>query len=185
MNPRYILFALLVASAPVKADCIDLVDVSEVSGIDSAGLAAAVCNASVMSIVLDSATIQDTYHGSGGEDLFVAHAGEIEAGTATMETLAAGSAKLIDIEFRAGGISALSFSKLREKIEQYMAETYLALFEQPVALRRVRIAALYPLESGELGVVYGTLIWNAEGLYGPGSSPVSWEVWLLNPSLQQ
>ena len=184
MNLRYILLVLLLASASARADCIDLVDVSDATGIDGTGLVEAICDASVMSVVLDSATIEDSYSGPNGDSLFVTHADELAAGTVTLDTLEASSAKTIDIEFRAEGIIALSFSRLREKIEKYMAETYLALFRQPVPLLHVRIGALYPLEDGTQGVVYGTVIWNDEGMYGPGSPPPAWETWLLNPSLQ-
>lgn len=65
-----------------------------------------------------------------------------------------------------------------------MAETHFAPFEKPVPLQQVRIAALYPLEAGELGVVYGTRMWNTEGLYRPRSSPMSMGELAAQPSLR-
>ena len=101
----------------------------------------------------------------------------------TFEDISARSAKMVMIEFRAGGILALSMTKLREKIEQYMAETYIALFDQPVPLRQVKISVLYPMSDGKPGVVYGTSIRN-EGRYGPGNRPKNWTVWRLHRDLK-
>ena len=183
---RIALIAFIAASpAAAKTDCIDRVDMSKASGIDTAKLAAAICGASVMAAVLDSATIRDSFFGSGGENLIVTHIADIKAGKMTDAQIMSRSAKLVDIEFRAGGVLTLSFPKLRAKIERYMAETYIALFDQQVPLRRVRIAALYPLKAGKRGVVYGTSVSNDKGRYGPGSRPPSWKVWRLNPSLRK
>ena len=78
------------------------------------------------------------------------------------------SAKSVRINFRARGIWAFSNEKLREKIKQYMAETYIALFGQPVPLYSMKTAALSPLSDGKDGFVYGTQVLNRKGQYGPG-----------------
>ena len=82
-----------------------------------------------MTAVLESAVVRDTVYDSTGQDMMVANLDAITAGDLTEAEVKAQSAKLVDIVFRAGGLLALSMPKLREKIEQYMAETYIALFD--------------------------------------------------------
>ena len=161
-------------------------DVSKVTGIDAAKLVEVICSASVMRAVLESAEVRNSMIGPNGEDLFAKRLAEVKAGKggSDEETVWAPSAKSVRIDFRARGIWASSNEKLREKIEQYMAETYIALFSQPVALWSVKIAALYPLEDGKEGIVYGTHVLNREGRFGPGSLPKSWKVWHMNRSLR-
>lgn len=188
MNPKFVLIALLalvLASGPAvaKAPCIDRVDITKATGIDEAELATAICRASVMRLVLDSATVRDSLFGASGEDLIVKHLDDIKAGRIADDELKRRSAKLVDIEFRAGGILTTSKLKLQQTIERYMAETFVALFKQPVPLARVRISALYPMSSGKEEVVYRTTVRNDGGKYGPDSLPISWNVW-SHPSLQ-
>ena len=168
------------------AACPDRVDVAKVTGIDSEKLVEVICGASVMRVVLESAEVQNSAIGPNGEDLFAKRLAEVKAGKggSDEETIWAASAKSVRINFRAGGILTISFEKLREKIEQYMADTYIALFSQPVPLWSVRIAALYPLSGGKDGVVYGTQVLNRDGRYDPGSLPQACKVWRLNRSLR-
>lgn len=172
------------AASVAAAACVDRVDMSEASGDSIATLPAAICEASVMKVVLESASVSDSFHDATGRDMVVVHIDAIKAGTMTDAQLKARSAKLIDIEFRAHGILAFSNAKLKEKIEQYMAATYIALFDQAVPLRRVRISALYETNSGPNTVVYGTTIWNDKGRFGPGNRPRGWETWMLIPDLR-
>lgn len=176
--------ALLLAANAAAAACLDRIDMTEASGPGAASLPAAICGASVMNTVLESASVSDSFHDAAGRDLITVHIEAVKAGKMTEAELNAQSAKLIDIEFRAHGILAFSNVKLKKKIEQYMAETYVALFDQPVPLRRVRISALYKTNGGPNTVVYGTTIWNDKGLFGPGNRPRDWETWRLNRDLR-
>lgn len=169
------LAVVLLSYASAFAACPDNVDTSKVTGIDTTEYVEVICGASKMRIILDSATVRDT--------VFLP-SGKIPTNL-TNEELSRRSAKLVDVSFRARGIMTFSMTKLRDKIERYMAETYVALFKQDVPLRRVRISALYPMDNdGAEGVVYGTTIWNKEGKYGPGSMPQGWETWRLHQSLR-
>ena len=172
----------LVLAGPAAAACIDRVDASKATGIDAAELTATICGASVMRRVLDSATVRDSMTDPTGENLFVKYLPDIKAGRMTEGDALARSAKLVDIEFQAGGILTFSKRKLQRKIERYMAETFVALFKQPVPLARVRISALYPMSSGKDERIYRTTVRNDGGKYGPESLPVSWSVW-AHPSL--
>lgn len=169
-----------------SAACPDRVDVSRVTGIDKEKLVEVICGASIMRVVLESAEVRNSMIGPNGEDLFAKRLAEVKAGKggSDEETIYAPSAKGVRIDFRARGIWTSSFGNLREKIEQYMAETYIALFSQPVPLWSVKVAALYPMEDGSEGVLYGTQVLNREGRYGPGSLPKGWKVWRLNRSLR-
>lgn len=180
------LAAVLFWGSSAIAACPDRVDVSKVTGIDAAKLVEVICGASVMRAVLDSAEVRNSMIGPNGEDLFAVRLAEIKAGKggSDEETVYAPSAKGVSITFRARGIIAFSNKKIRDKIEQYMAETYVALFSQPVPLWSVKIAATYPLADGSEGVVYGTQVLNREGRYGPGSLPKGWKVWHVNRSLR-
>ena len=173
--------ALAVGSA--VAACIDRVDVSKVSGQGSAGFAKTICDVPAMAALLESATVSDSLVDSSGRDIFAENAEAIESGDLTWEKLRAQSAKIVKVEFRAGSILVFSYPKLREKIEQYMTETYLALFRQSVPVRQVKISALYPMSDGTQAVVYGTTIRN-EGHYGPGNLPRRWETWRLHRDLR-
>ncbi len=174
--------ALLCIPALAQAACIDRVDVSKATGIDSARIAAVICGSSVMRQVLDAATVRDSMTDPTGENLFVKYLPDIKAGRMTEGDAFARSAKLVDIEFRAGGILTASKRKLQQKIERYMAETFIALFKQPVPLARVRISALYPMSSGKDEAIYRTTVRNDAGKLGPQSLPVSWKAW-AHPSL--
>ena len=177
---------LFVVVSAATAACPDRVDTSKVSGIDVEKLVEVICRASIMRAVLETAEVRNSMIGPNGEDLFAKRLAEIKAGKggSDEETVYAPSAKSVRIDFRARGIWAASNEKLRQKVERYMAETYMALFSQPVPLWSVKIAALYPLSDGKDGVVYGTQVLNREGRYGPGSLPKSWKVWHLNRSLR-
>ena len=181
-----VVLLLFVVIGTATAACPDRVDISKVTGIDTEKLVEVICGASVMRAVLESAEVRNSMIGPNGEDLFAKRMAEVKVGKggSDEETVYAPSAKSIRIDFRAGGILALSYEKVGKKIEQYMAETYMALFSQPVALWSVKIAALYPLSDGKDGVVYGTQVLNRDGRYGPGSLPKSWKVWHLNRSLR-
>lgn len=159
--------------AKTPRGCASRVDVSGVTGIDVAKLVEVICGASVMVAVLDSAEVRNSMIGQQGEDLFAKRMAEVKAGKggSDEETIYAPSAKGVRINFRARGVWASSNEKLKEKIEQYMAETYIALFSQPVPLWSVKIAALYPLADGKEGVVYGTQVLNREGRYGLAHCP--------------
>lgn len=181
------LLTLAIGAGDVNATpkCIDRVDVSDVSGLGSGTIAKTICDASVMSVVLESARVWDTYFDAFGNDLLAANFDALNAGEITSAELMAQSAKIVDIEFWAGGIMALKMSTLRKKIEKYMAETYTALFSQTaVPLLQVKISALYPMDDGSQAIVYGTSIRN-EGCYSPGNLLESWQTWRLNRSLQQ
>lgn len=171
--------ALSFAASAAAAACVDRVDMSEATGPRVATLPAAICGASVMKTVLESASVFDTFHDATGRDMIPVHIEAIKAGKVTDAELKAKSAKVVNIEFRAHGILAFSNAKLKKKIEQYMAETYVALFDQPVPLRKVRIAALHKMNSGPKTVVYGTAVWNEKGRFGPGNRPRDWETWRL------
>lgn len=176
------IFLLFVANV-AAASCLSKIDMTKATG-PVINLPAAICGASVMKTVLESATVSDTFHDADGRDMIVTHIEAIKAGKMTDAILKMQSAKLIDIEFRAHGIIAFSNAKLKKKIEQYMAETYVSLFDQPVPLRRVRISALYETNSGPNSVIYGTTIWNDKGRFGPGNRPRDWETWMLIPDLR-
>ena len=165
------------------ASCVDRIDISKLSGTGAASLPKAICEASVMTAVLESARVWDSVVDASGRDLFAVHSEAIKVGDMTYEDISARSAKMIMIEFRADGILTFSMTKLRKKIEQYMADTYIALFEQPEPLRLVKISVLYPMSDGKPGVVYGTEIWN-DGQYGPDSLPKGWDVWRLHRDLR-
>ena len=75
--------ALLCISTLAQAACIDRVDVSKASGIDTAKLAAVICDASVMGRIMDSATVRDSYFAPSGGDLFAKYLPDIETGRMT------------------------------------------------------------------------------------------------------
>ena len=176
--------AFVMISSIASAACVDRVDISQASGEGVSSLPETICSASVMSAALESAKVLDTFFDADGDDMFVSHAEAIKAGKLTEAEMKAQSAKVIKIEFRAGGILASSMARVRKKIEQYMAETYVALFDQQVPLRSVNISALYPMSNGEQGVVYGTEVFDEGGFYGPGNRPKGWKVWRLHRDLK-
>ena len=167
-----------------SAACVDRIDISEASGEGVSSLPETICSASVMGAALESARVLDTFFHPGGDSMLVIYAEAIKAGKMTDAEVRAQSAKMVKIEFRAGGILATSMARVRKKIEQYMAETYVALFDQPVPLRSVNISALYPMSDGEQGVVYGTEVFDEGGFYGPGNRPQGWKVWRLHRDLR-
>jgi len=136
-------------------------------------------------ILIETAEVKDSLFAPNGKSMFVVYGDEISSGEMTDEELYRTSAKLIDVEFRAGSIPAFSNAKLRDKIEEYMAETYLALYGQSVPLIRVRVSALFPMDDGSQSVIYGTEIRNDDGLFGPGFMPETWTVWQLHSSLKK
>ena len=147
-------------------------------------IAKAICSVTARAL-LETAVVRDSLFSENGKSMIVVHNDAIMSGEMTDEEMYALSAKLVDIDFDANSIIALSFPKLRQKIEEYKAGWYLAIYGQSVPLFRVRISALYPLSDHSVGVVYGTEIRNDHGFYGPNSLPEPWDTWRLNASLRQ
>ena len=167
---------------PALADdkCLARVDVLEATGAELDSLVATLCDGPAGTL-LESAVIKDTLFAANGDELVL----RVASKEITEDEMYAMSAKLVDMEFDAGSIIVFSYAKLRDKIERYMTRAYASLFRQGIPLRRVRIAALYPMSDGTDGVIYGTTIWNDEGLYGSDKLLPSWETWRLHPELRE
>ena len=178
---RHIAVAVLLAGMmvpPVQGrttECIDKVDVSDISGPGSETIAEIICDVTVWT-QLESARAWDSYFDQFGETLPV-EALDTEEGLGQ-------SAKLVEVEFRVDSILTFTDAGLKEKIEEYMAGIYIDLFSKsPVPLLSVRVSASSMMSDGQRAVVYGTSIRN-EGVYGPGNFPTRWETWRLHPDFR-
>ncbi len=169
--------------APALADdkCLTRVDVSKATGTELDGFVATLCDGPAGTL-LERAVITDTLFAANGDDTLV---DRVLSKEITDDEMYAMSAKAVHMEFNAGSIIAFSNAKLRDRIERYMTRAYASLFSQGLPLRLVRIVALYPMSDGTDGVIYNTVIWNDEGLYGPGNLPSSWETLWLHLELRE
>jgi len=180
----FMLVILSYVSATASERCTQLVEVTGASGSGVSEIPAVLCSGPAV-VLLERAEVRDSLFHPSGKFMTEVHLDAISSGEMTDVDLYRASAKLIDVEFRAGSIIAFTYAKLREKIERYMDQTYAALYGQPVPLIRVRISALFPMTDGSQAVVYGTEVRNDYGLFGPGFIPDAWTVWRLHPSLNE